>query len=74
MLPREELAELESGWESLHAVRPDVDRGLQEHFKLFNPQPSADNVLEMAGFEYSVEIHTDQGEAKTSSHRHSIRR
>jgi anti-anti-sigma factor len=59
MLRGEEPTEPESGWASLHAIRRDVDRGLQEHLKLLNPQPSVDNVLEMAGFKHFIDIYTD---------------
>src|SRR5262245_12370173 len=50
---------LESGWDVFHEIDRDRDAGLQQHFKLFNPQPQAQRVLEMSGLTQFFEIHTD---------------
>ena len=49
----------EAGWGAFHAIDRDRESGLQPHFKLLNPQPRVDRVLEMAGFKRFLEIHTD---------------
>jgi anti-anti-sigma factor len=59
MLRGEEPPDPESGWGAFRSIDRDRDRGLQQHFKLLNPQPKADNVLEMAGFTQYLEIYTD---------------
>jgi anti-anti-sigma regulatory factor len=59
MLRGEESTEPESGWEAFRAIRRDVDRDIQQHFKLLSPQPGVDKVLEMAGFKQFMEVYTD---------------
>jgi anti-anti-sigma regulatory factor len=56
----------EMGWEAMKAIRRDVDRGVQKHFKLLNPSPRVDHVLELSGFKALVEIFTDQSQAVES--------
>jgi anti-anti-sigma regulatory factor len=59
MLRGEEPAEPESGWEAFRAIRRDVARDVEQHFKLLNPQPAVAKVLEMSGFKQFVEVYTD---------------
>jgi anti-anti-sigma factor len=51
--------DLESGWEAFRSIDRDRDRGFQTSFKLVNPQPRVEHVLEMVGFTGFLEIHTD---------------
>ena len=55
----ESMPDLESGWNVFHEIDRDRDAGLQQHFKLLNPQPQAQRVLEMSGLNQFFEIHTD---------------
>jgi anti-anti-sigma regulatory factor len=48
-----------AGWAAFRAIDRDRGGGLQPHFKLLNPQPRVDHVLEMTGFKRFLEIHTD---------------
>jgi len=66
LLRGEEVSDPESGWGALHAVARDRDTGFQSHFKLCNPQPRVDHVLEVVGFKRFLEIHTDLEEAVAS--------
>ncbi len=66
LLRGDEVSDLESGWGALHAVERDRDAGLQSHFKLFNPQPRVDHVLDVVGFKRFLEIYTDLEEAVAS--------
>jgi anti-anti-sigma regulatory factor len=59
MLRGEKPPDLESGWGAFRAIDRDRDRGFQQHFKLLNPQPDVDKVLEMAGFKRFLEVYTD---------------
>jgi anti-anti-sigma factor len=59
-LTRGEAApDLEAGWAAFRAMDRDRESGLQSHFKLLNPQPRVDRVLEMSGFKRFLEVHTD---------------
>jgi anti-anti-sigma regulatory factor len=49
----------EAGWDAFRAIARDREGGLQSHFKLLNPQPRVDRVLEMTGFKRFLEVHTD---------------
>ena len=55
----EEPPDPEGGWGAYHAVHRDRDAGCQQHFKLLNPQPRVDRVLEMVGFNRFLEIYKD---------------
>ena len=59
MLRGEKPPDLESGWGAFRAIDRDRDSGLQQHFKLLNPQPDVDKVLEMAGFKRFLEVFTN---------------
>jgi anti-anti-sigma regulatory factor len=66
MLRGEQPPDPESGWGALHAIDRDIDSGLQQHFKLLNPQPKVDDVLEKTGFKRLLEVHTDLDAAVAS--------
>lgn len=55
----DELPDLEAGWNVFHGIDRDRSSGLQQHLKLFNPQPQIQKVLEMSGLTQFFEIHTD---------------
>jgi len=59
ILRAEEPPDPEGGWGAYHAIHRDRDTGFQQHFKLLNPQPRVDRVLETVGFKRFLEIHTD---------------
>lgn len=48
-----------AGWEAFRAIDRDRDRGYQTAFKLVNPQPPVEHVLEMVGFKGFLEVHAD---------------
>ena len=66
MLRGEKPPDLESGWGTFRSIDRDKDLGLQQHFKLLNPQPDVDKVLEMAGFKRFLEVFTDLDAAVAS--------
>ncbi len=66
MLRGEKPPDLESGWGTFRSMDRDKDLGLQQHFKLLNPQPDVDKVLEMAGFKRFLEVFTDPDTAVAS--------
>jgi anti-anti-sigma regulatory factor len=49
----------EGGWEALRAIGRDREMGMQSRFKLLNPQPCVDRVLDTVGFKRFLEIYTD---------------
>ncbi|GAB4411130.1 MAG: hypothetical protein Fur0044_05050 [Anaerolineae bacterium] len=55
----DEMPDLEAGWNVFHDIDRDRGSGLQQHLKLFNPQPQIQKVLEMSGLTQFFEIHTD---------------
>ena len=59
MLRGETPPDLESGWGAFRSIDRDKDLGPQQHFKLLNPQPEVDKVLELAGFKRFLEVYTD---------------
>ncbi len=59
MLRGEEAPDQESGWETFRDVRRSLDLGPQQHFKLLNPRPDVDKVLDMTGFKRLMEVYTD---------------
>ena len=57
----------EQGWGAYRSMgRGAIEGGLQEHFKLFNPQPEVDHILDMVGFNTIYEIFTDLDKAVNS--------
>jgi anti-anti-sigma regulatory factor len=60
LLRGEEPLDPEAGWDALRAVARDLEvGGLQQHFKLLNPNPEVKETLEQAGFEGFLEIHSN---------------
>lgn len=55
----EEPPDPEHGWGAFRGVSRDRDRGVVDHFRLYNPQPSVARTLEVTGFKNFVEVHTD---------------
>ena len=53
------LPDLEAGWGVFHSITRERDSGVQAHFKLLNPQPEVDHVLELSGLKKFFEVHTD---------------
>lgn len=49
----------EDGWAAIRAIHRDRDTGLQPHFKLLNPQPRVEHVLDTVGFKEFLEIYSD---------------
>jgi len=66
MLRGEKPPDLESGWGTFRSIDRDKDLGLQQHFRLLNPQPDVDKVLEIAGFKRFLEVFTDLNTAVAS--------
>ena len=66
LLRGEKPADPEAGWGAFRAVDRDREIGFQPHFKLLNPQPRVDRVLEMVGFKRFLEIYTDLETAVSS--------
>ena len=57
----------DQGWGAYRSMgRGSIEGGLQEHFKLFNPQLEVSHILEMVGFDTVFEIFTDLDEAVNS--------
>lgn len=59
MLRGEEALDPEAGWGAFRAIHRDREGGLQQHFRLLNPQPRVEQVLEMVGFKRFLEVYTD---------------
>lgn len=59
VLRGEALPDPEDGWDAFHAIDRDRESGLQQQFKIINPQPQVDRVLDMSGLKEFFEIHTD---------------
>jgi anti-anti-sigma factor len=55
----EQLPDLEEGWNVFHEIDRARDSGLQQHLKLFNPQPQVNRTLEMTGLKQFFEVYTD---------------
>jgi anti-anti-sigma factor len=56
----------EAGWQAFRDIDRDRDMGFQTHFKLVNPRPAVDHVLEVVGFKHFLEIHADLDAAAAS--------
>ena len=59
LLRGEEPPDPDSGWGAFRAIDRDREAGFQEHFKLLNPQPRVDHVLDMVGFKLFLEVYDD---------------
>ncbi|MBN1659613.1 MAG: STAS domain-containing protein [Anaerolineae bacterium] len=60
------LPDLESGWGALRAIDRDRDAGMQAHFKLLNPQPQVDRVLNTVGMTRYLQVFASLDEALAS--------
>ncbi len=57
----------DQGWSAYHSMgRSGFAGGGQEHFKLFNPQPEVEHILDMVGFNTIFKIFSDMDEAINS--------
>lgn len=57
----------DQGWSTYRSMgRGSVEGGLQDHFKLLNPQPEVNRILDMVGFNTIFEIFTDVDQAVKS--------
>jgi anti-anti-sigma factor len=56
----------EEGWEAFRSIHRDRESGPQQHFKLLNPQPRVDQILEMVGFKSYLDVFDDQEVAVAS--------
>lgn len=61
-----ELPDLASGWGAFRALDRDRESGCQEHFKLLNPQPRVDRVLETVGVKRFLDVYVDLDQAVSS--------
>lgn len=59
LLRGEEIPDPEAGWGTIRTIDRDRESGLQQHFKLLNPQPRVDQALEMVGFKRFLEVYAD---------------
>jgi len=67
MLRGETPPSLDHGWNAYRSMgRSSGGGGTQEHFKLFNPQPEVNHILDMVGFNTIFKIYTDLDEAVNS--------
>lgn len=54
----------EQGWSTYRSMgRGRIEGGIEEHFKLFNPQLEVNRILDMVGFTTIFEIFTDMDQA-----------
>ena len=60
LLRGEEPPDPEWGWAAIRTAARDRDLGAQEHFKLSNPQPEVDRVLEIVGFKRYLQVFDDR--------------
>ena len=57
----------DQGWSNYRSMgRGSIEGGIQENFKLFNPQPEVAHILDMVGFNTIFEIFTDLDKAINS--------
>jgi anti-anti-sigma regulatory factor len=66
LLRGEEPPDPESGWAAFRSIHRDRDVGSQVHFKILNPQPRVDRVLETVGFKRFLEVFSDMETAVAS--------
>jgi anti-anti-sigma regulatory factor len=67
MLRGESPPSTDQGWSTYRSMgRNSTEDGTQEHFKLFNPQPEVDHILDMVGFNTIFKIFTDLDQAVNS--------
>lgn len=56
----------ESGRPTFRAINPKEDASVREHFKLLNPQPAVEQVLDVIGLKQFFAIYTDLDTAISS--------
>ena len=66
MLRGEAVPNPNEGWGAFRAIHRDRDAGCQEHFKLLNPQPRVDAILETVGFKKFLDVVFDMEAAVAS--------
>jgi anti-anti-sigma regulatory factor len=66
LLRGEEPPDPESGWAAFRSIHRDRNAGYQAHFKILNPQPPVDRVLQTVGFKRFIEVYTDLDTAVAS--------
>jgi anti-anti-sigma factor len=55
----DELPDLTAGWDVFYSMYRKRDSGSQKHFKLLNPQPEIDYVLEVSGLKQFFQVYTN---------------
>lgn len=66
LLRGDQIPDTREGWGAFRAIGRDREVGLQQHFKLLNPQPRVEKVLATVGFERFLQTFDDFGEAVAS--------
>ena len=66
MVRGEAVPDPEQGWGAFRAIHRDREAGPQQHFKLLNPQPRVDAILDTVGFKKFLEVSFDQEAAVAS--------
>lgn len=66
LLRGEQPPDPESGWAAFRSIHRDRDAGCQAHFKILNPQPRVDRVLETVGFKRFIAVFSDKETAIAS--------
>ena len=66
LLRGEQPPDTSEGWAAFRAIQRDRDAGLQQHFKLFNPQPQVKKLLLTVGFQRYLETFEDMDLAVAS--------
>jgi anti-anti-sigma factor len=59
LLRGEQATDTSEGWAAFRAIQRDRDAGLQQHFKLFHPQPRVQQLLLTVGFHKYLETFED---------------
>lgn len=66
LLRGEEIPDTEAGWDVFRGIHRDRESGTQPHFKLLDPQPRVDRVLEVVGLKRYLETFADREAAVAS--------
>ena len=66
LLRGDEPPDPEMGWAAHHSLDRERERGFQQQFKLLNPSPRVDQVLEVIGIKSYLEVYTDLDAAVAS--------
>jgi len=61
LLQGQKLPDTEANWNTLRSIKQEraKKQGPHKHFKLVNPQPAVDKVLQMSGFKPAFEVFAD---------------